>query len=112
MTSQGHQEKPHRVSYTDKNATSNYMLLRNGKPVFPRDESPHWLFNAKWSVLEIHKCKQHWADSAGFICMFIHLYVYVATIVKEEETMKLGQGMHGSGSRDKKEGKFMSLYFN
>jgi hypothetical protein len=44
--------------------------------------------------------------------MFIHLYVYVATIVKEEETMKLGQGMHGSGSRDKKEGKFMSLYFN
>lgn len=42
--------------------------------------------------------------------MFIHLRVYVATMDKEEESMNLGQGMHGIGSRDKKEGNFIIIF--
>lgn len=68
----------------------------------------NYSINDELSTLETHK--QHRTVSGGYVYLMIHLYVYVTTMVKEEEVMNL-RGF-GLGRRWRRGGEMLQLYFN
>lgn len=80
-----------------KNKIKHYIITN--QEVYPRRRLSHpldWLSKTKWSVLETYM----WPILKGHdrcICILIHLYVYIATLVEKGEDMGAMEERIGRG---------------